>query len=223
MERENAVLVELHPHLLQLLHPELPYLHVLRQQAAAADAAAAGAEAAAKEHADTVAGNAINTAAAATVAPATAAPADAAVADGAAATAAVSTAAAATAPRPLGVFCAALSARPRSLGPSSSWPWPLVLGPFSHSESTQLSGLWGCPPKHPLQPIEGLNTKPTLNGCLWRKVWEGKEVREGAVFFSKKNSPPSHRRSMPSLRHVSAPVGRLQNHPMWEDLLACEG
>ena len=118
MERENAVLVELHPHLLQLLHPELPYLHVLWQQPAAATAAAADAEAAAKEHADTVAADAITTAAAATVAPATAAPADAAVADGAAATAAVCTAAAATTgsasfPRPLVVLALA----PR--------PWPL--------------------------------------------------------------------------------------------------
>ena len=30
---------------------------------------------------------------------------------------------------------------------------------------------------------------PTLNGSLWRTVWEGKDVREGAVYFSKKNSP----------------------------------
>ena len=102
MERENVVLVKLHPHLLQLLHPELPYLHVLRQQPAAATAAASDSEAAAKEHADTVAVDAITTAAAATVAPATAASAAAAVAAAAVAaeaavTAAVSIAAAATA------------------------------------------------------------------------------------------------------------------------------
>ena len=91
------MLVKLDPHLLQLLHPELQCLHVLRQQPAAATAAAADAEAAAKEHADTVAADAITTAAAAAIAPATAAPAAAAVAAGAAATAAVSTAATATA------------------------------------------------------------------------------------------------------------------------------